>query len=137
MTEAQVSRIETNFRFAWSEYLRWYAFLSTLNLVGLGFFVEFGRNTGWLVPAAFLMFNLLGLVTSILMVPYTRTVTELVRGLDPVPPQELPNLTRAVGGIPRTIGYWAAIANAISLVAFAALWGYLLFGVPTGTTTNH
>jgi hypothetical protein len=128
MTEARISRLETNLRFVWSEYLRWYTFLSTLNLVGLGFFVGTGRHTGWPVPAAFLMFNVLGLITAILMLPYTHKVTRLVDSLDDAALVDRPEqkLRGTQSGIPKGIAYWGATANAVSLILFIALWTYLL-----------
>jgi hypothetical protein len=74
------------------------------------------------------MFNALGLITALLMLPYTHKITKLVETLDSAILSERPEqrLRGTQSGIPKGIAYWGAIANAISLVLFIALWTYFL-----------
>ena len=126
--QQQLDEIRDSFKFVWTEYLKWYTFLSTLNLLALGF--VHGSATTPNRPSivlAFATFNFLGCITSIALFEYTRRNRRRWSDGKAIIRSGLTG-SGASGDVvetltlPFAIGMWAAVANGIALLLFLVIW---------------
>lgn len=59
-----LEELRDSFKFVWSEYLKWYTFLSTLNLLALTFIQHGEESTRNDVVLTFAVFDVLGSLTT-------------------------------------------------------------------------
>jgi len=108
------------FKFAWSEYMRWYVFIAGLNLIGLGFVYGLKSSPHYWIDVAFVVFNTLGFITSGAMYRYSASTA-----------QTWARLTaddNATALLPAGLAKWSAAANAVGLALFILVWARLAFG---------
>lgn len=119
-------------RYIWGEYMKWFTFLSTLNVAGLALTQKIIPQDGFLVCLAFSVFNILGLVGTITIQIYsfislrrTDRLLNLLKGL--ATDQELPSPIKQefLPTLPLFVPIWTGIANFTAIAFFALIWSYL------------
>ena len=135
LLKSQIQELNEYFRFTWTVYLSWYTFFVGLNLVALTFFHQIEKSPNRLFVAfAFLVFNLLGVITALWLYAYTKAAVERQdktrRHLwnEAASPEEIQNLDQFFASTPPAgIAKWAVVGNSVTLVLFIVIWAFLLF----------
>jgi len=133
LIENEIKRIQTGIFEAWKLYMTWYTWFFGANLLALGWLYTQASSVGGpkrsmaILAAAFMIFNLSGVISSIRIRSYTMKATAKAKELSCVLQKSNPTVVGLDSnlGFPSDLGRHGATVNAVSLFISLGLWLYL------------
>src|SRR6185312_9836863 len=118
-------------KFAWSEYLKWFAFLCTLNVAGIGVLRYVEQPFQVWFEFVFVMFNVGGFLTSIALSLHSFYATREIRKIDEANRISSARDGRAarphIASVPLAFGIWCAFASFCAMLQFSIIWLFFIW----------
>lgn len=129
----QIAEAQDWLKFVWIEFLKWFAFLCTLNVAALGAFHFIPANTQSILAIVFIVLNFGGCISTGFVMAYTnfaflqesKAYAEIVRAYATANINGLDEVVKST--IPRRLAIWASISVLLALVLISFVWAWAFF----------
>ena len=120
-------------KFTWTEFLKWFALISTLNITALGALHFIDKFLQFYLQLVGLVSDIFGIATAFGVMFYTisaarglRSANEEINRLR-IPPDDLKKLEATLKPVaPLRLAIWSTIAVILALFLYSCIWAFFL-----------
>ncbi len=129
---------DANFKFTWSEFLKWFTFFCSFNLTAIALVHTVGAASGISpLTAAFIVMNSVAIGTGAFHWRYTCKIAKALKQTEStiraeIVPREEQELAPAYTALPVALSFWGGLTCFLTLITFLGIWTYILLYGETG-----